>query len=165
MLYLFAYLYFCENSMLDDTDRRLLRHYQHDATLGPAELAELAGITPATCARRLDKLQKSGVIRGNHAVIDWRALGYAVEVSLRITLDKTQPRAFDEFMDAARQVPDVVEIQTFLGRVDVRLSVIARDMAQYQQVYRSSILTLPHIADIEALMHVARIKSDEVLPL
>ncbi|SFN56975.1 transcriptional regulator, AsnC family [Roseovarius lutimaris] len=151
--------------MLDDTDRRILRHYQHDPMLGPADLAELAGVTPATCARRLDKMQASGVIRANRAVIDWRALGYEVEVSLRITLDKTQPRAFDEFMQAARDVPDVVEIQTFLGRVDLRLSVIARDMAHYQQIYRSAILTLPHIADIEALMHVARIKSDEGLPL
>ncbi len=151
--------------MLDDTDRRILRHYQHDPMLGPAALAELAGVTPATCARRLDKMQTSGIIRANRAVIDWRALGYEVEVSLRITLDKTQPRAFDEFMQSAKNVQDVVEIQTFLGRVDLRLSVIARDMAHYQQIYRSAILTLPHIADIEALMHVARIKSDEGLPL
>ena len=107
----------------------------------------------------------AGVIRANRAVIDWRALGYEVEVSLRVSLDKTVPVAFDEFLAAARLVPEVVELQTFLGRVDVRLSIIARDMAHYQQIYRASILTLPHIADIEALMQVARIKSDEVLPL
>lgn len=151
--------------MLDDTDRRILRHYQHDATLGPAELAELANVTPTTCARRLEKMQAAGIIRANRAVIDWPALGYEVEVSLRITLDKTNPRAFDEFIVEARNITHVVEIQTFLGRVDVRLSVIARDMAHYQSIYRSNILTLPHIADIEALMHVARLKSDEVLPL
>ncbi|MCZ4352149.1 Lrp/AsnC family transcriptional regulator [Roseovarius aestuarii] len=151
--------------MLDDTDRRILRHYQHDASLGPADLAERAGVTPATCARRLERMRAEGVIRRNRAVIDWRALGYAVEVSLRVTLDKTQPRAFDEFMEAARDVAEVVELQSFLGRVDIRLSVIARDMAHYQGIYREAILTLPHIADIEALMHVARIKSDEVLPL
>ena len=151
--------------MLDDTDRRILRHYQRDPMLGPAELAERAGLTAATCARRIEKMQGAGVIRANRAVIDWRALGYEVEVSLRISLDKTAPRAFDEFIAAAREVPDVIEIQTFLGRVDIRLSVIARDMAHYQQIYRSAILTLPHIADIEALMHVARIKTDEALPL
>ena len=151
--------------MLDDTDRRILRHYQHDPGLGPADLADLAGVTPATCARRLERLMATGIIRGNHAVIDWRALGYEVEVSLRVSLDKTAPRAFDEFITEARNVPEVIEIQTFLGRVDLRLSVIARDMAHYQQIYRSAILTLPHIADIEALMHVARIKSDEGLPL
>ncbi|QGX97728.1 Lrp/AsnC family transcriptional regulator [Roseovarius faecimaris] len=151
--------------MLDDTDRRLLRYYQDDPTLTPGELAERARVTHATCARRLERLREAGVIRATRAVINWRALGYEVEVSLRITLDKTNPRAFDEFTAAARDVPEVVEIQSFLGRVDVRLSVIARDMAQYQQIYRSAILTLPHIADIEALMHVARIKSDEALPL
>jgi Lrp/AsnC family transcriptional regulator len=151
--------------MLDDSDRRLLRQYQHSPDLGPADLAERAGLAPATCARRLERLRAAGIIRGNRAVIDWRVLGYEVEVSLRITLDKTQARAFDEFLDRAREVPEVMEIQTFLGRVDLRLSVIARDMAHYQQIYRSAILTLPHIADIEALMHVARIKSDEGLPV
>jgi len=151
--------------MLDDTDRRILRHYQHDASLAPAELADLAGVTPATCARRLDRMHKSNIIRGNRAVIDWHALGYEVEVSLRITLDKTNPRAFDEFLAAARDVPHIIEIQTFLGRVDVRLSVIAQDMAHYQQIYRNTILTLPHINDIEALMHIAKIKSNEALPL
>ena len=151
--------------MLDDTDRRLLRQYQHDPSLGPAELAERSGITPATCARRLDRLQEAGILRGNHAVIDWTALGYTVEVSLRVTLDKSAPRAFEDFASHARKIPEIIEIQSFLGRVDTRLSVIARDMAHYQDIYRSAILTLPHIADIEALMHVARIKSDESLPL
>jgi Lrp/AsnC family transcriptional regulator len=110
-------------------------------------------------------LRDNGVIRGREIVIDWHALGYEVEVSLRITLDKTQPRAFDDFIEAARVVREVIEIQTFLGRVDVRLSVIARDMPHYQTIYRNQILTLPHIAEIEALMHVARIKTAEGLPI
>ncbi|THD75633.1 Lrp/AsnC family transcriptional regulator [Thalassobius vesicularis] len=151
--------------MLDDTDRRILRQFQADPGLSTADLAERAGITAATCWRRLERMQAQGILLGQQAVIDWRALGYEVEVSLRITLDKTNPRAFDDFLAAAREVPEVLEIQTFLGQVDVRLSVIARDMAHYQQIYRSRILTLPHIADLDALMHVARIKEDEVLPV
>ena len=151
--------------MLDDLDRRLIRHLQADPEQPVAELAARAATTPAVASRRLSRLRDTGVIRGQEAIIDWRALGWEVEVSLRVTLDKTQPRAFDEFILAAREVPEVIEIQTFLGRVDTRLQVIARDMSHYQQVYRSRILTLPHIADIEALMHVARIKSDEALPV
>ena len=151
--------------MFDDLDRRILRYWQAEPSLTPGELAERCGSTPGRVARRIARLQDQGVIDGIAAVIDWGALGYAVEVSLRITLDKTQPNAFDELMSRARDVPEVIEIQTFLGRVDLRLSVIARDMAHYQDIYRSRILTLPHIADIEALMHVARIKSQETLPL
>ena len=151
--------------MLEATDRRILRHFQADPTLTSAELADRCGLTVRTCNRRIEKMQATGVIEGQEAVIDWAALGYSIEVSLRFTLDKTQSRAFDEFLAAAREVPEVLEIQTFLGRVDVRLSVIARDLSHYQQLYRDRILTLPHIADIEALMHIARVKSDEALPV
>lgn len=151
--------------MLDDTDRRILRQYQFDPSLSAAALAERAGVTSATCARRLVALKGAGVLNGNHAIIDWTVLGYSVEVSLRIALDKAVPRAFDAFIEMARDIPEVIEIQTFLGRVDVRLSVIAKDMADYQRLYRDAILTLPHIADVEALMHVARIKTEETFPL
>lgn len=150
---------------IDDTDRRILRHLMAEPALAMADLAERAGVTAATCWRRLDRLKAGGVLKGQEAVINWRALGYEVEVSLRFTLDKTNPRAFDEFIAAARAVPEVIEIQTFLGRVDVRLDVIARDIGHYQEVYRDRILALPHIADIEALMHVAVIKAGEGLPL
>jgi Lrp/AsnC family transcriptional regulator len=62
-------------------------------------------------------------------------------------------------------VPEVLEIQTFLGRVDVRLSSSPATWPIISRSTATRILTLPHIADIEALMHVARIKSDEALPL
>ena len=150
---------------LDDTDRRILRHHLAEPSLPRADLALRAGVTPATLWRRLERLVGAGVIRSESVVIDWRKLGYEVEVSLRFTLDKTDPRAFDDFIGAARAVPEVIAIETFLGRVDVRLNVIARDMAHYAEVYRSRILTLPHIADIEALMLIATIKDAEGLPL
>ncbi|MCC5956059.1 MAG: Lrp/AsnC family transcriptional regulator [Natronohydrobacter sp.] len=150
---------------LDDSDRRLLRQLIAAPDASTADLAERAGLTEPTCWRRLERLRSAGILRGQRAVINWRALGYQVEVSLRITLDKTAPRAFDDFIAQARLVPEVLEIQTFLGRVDLRLNVIARDMAHYQQIYRDRILTLPHIADLEALMHLSDIKAEESLPL
>ena len=151
--------------MLDDTDKRLLRHLQADPSQPIGDLAQATRLPLATAYKRLDRLKADGILRGQHAVIDWQALGYAVEVSLRITLDKTNPRAFDDFIAAAREVDEVIEIQTFLGRVDARLKIIARDLPEYQQIYRNRVLTLPHIADIEALMHVATIKNTTGLPL
>lgn len=150
---------------LDDSDRRILRQLQADAGASALDLADRVGIAPAALTRRLERLEKAGVIDGYAAPIDWRALGYEVEVSLRVTLDKTQANAFDEFISAARGIPEVDEIQTFLGRVDVRLNVLARDMAHYQMLYRSRILTLPHIADIEALMLISNVKNSESLPI
>lgn len=151
--------------MLSDEDRRILRRLQGDPSLSMPDLSDALGVSTQKLARRVDKLKEQGVIKGTRAIIDWRALGYEVEVSLRVSLDKTQRDAFDAFIAAAREVPEVIEIQTFLGKVDVRLNIIARDMAHYQALYRDAILTLPHIADIEALMHVATIKSQDSLPI
>ena len=151
--------------MLNSEDRAILRRLQAQPDLTMPELAELVGSSPAKVTRRVERLQADQVIRGSRWEIDWRALGFDVFVSLRITLDKTVPNAFDEFLRAARDVNHVLEIQTFLGRVDVRLSLIASDLADYQAIYRTRILTLPHIADVEALMDVSNLKTNRDLPL
>ncbi|WP_283177746.1 Lrp/AsnC family transcriptional regulator [Gemmobacter sp. 24YEA27] len=150
---------------LDDTDRRILRHWLAEPDLARSDLALRAGVTQATLWRRIERLREAGILRGETMVIDWRAIGYEVEVSLRFTLDKTEPRAFDDFIDAAREVPEVLAIETFLGRVDVRLNVIARDMSHWTEIYREKILALPHIAEVDALMLISTIKDDSALPL
>lgn len=150
---------------LDDADRRLLRQIQASEDDNLSELASRAGMSAATVTRRIDRLVALDVIKAFEARIDYKALGYEVEVSLRVTLDKTLGNAFDAFIAAAREIPEVDEIQTFLGRVDVRLNVLARDMAHYQEIYRARILALPHIADIEALMLVSTVKNAESLPI
>ena len=150
---------------VDDIDRRILRQMQADPGLARAALAERAGVTAASLWRRIERMREGGIIRAEEAVIDWRKLGWEIEVSVRFTLDKTQPGFFDEFLEAARKVPEVIEIQTFLGQVDVRLNVIARDMTHYQEIYRERILALPHIADTDALMLISTLKDTAELPL
>jgi Lrp/AsnC family transcriptional regulator len=150
---------------IDDIDRRLLRLLQDDPALPVAELAERAGLSAGPCWRRIDRLTREGVIRGRRVQLDYRALGFEVRVFLRITLDKTQTNAFDAFLAAARDLPEVENIQTLLGRVDVRMDVLARDLNHYQEIYRNRILALPHVAEIEALMLVSELKNTERLPI
>jgi len=150
---------------VDDIDRKLLRILQDDATLSVAELAAQANMSAGPCWRRIEKLESAGIIKGRRVEIDYGALGYAVLVFLRITLDKTQGNAFDEFIREANKVPEVDAIQTLLGRVDIRMDVRARDLKHYQEIYKSRILALPHITDIEALMLVSEVKNTERLPL
>lgn len=150
---------------LDDIDRRLLRLMQDDATLPTAEVAARAGLSAGACWRRIERMERDGVILGRRALIDYRALGYSVRVFLRIMLDKTRTNAFDRFLEAARAVPEVIAIQTLLGRVDVRLDIAARDLGHYQEIYRDRILALPHIAEIEPILVVSDLRDSERLPI
>lgn len=150
---------------VDDVDRKLLRLLQDDATRSVSELASLANMSSGPVWRRLEKLEAAGVILGRKVEIDYAKLGYTVLVFLRITLDKTQGNAFDEFINEARKIPEVEAIQTLLGRVDIRMDVRARDLKHYQEIYKSGVLALPHITDIEALMLVSEVKNTERLPI
>jgi Lrp/AsnC family transcriptional regulator len=151
--------------VLDDIDRRLLRLMQEDAGLPVAELAERAGLSAGPCWRRIEKMERAGVILGREIDIDPRALGYEVRVFLRVVLDKAAGNAFDAFLAAARALPEVVAIETLLGRVDIRMDVVARDLGHYQEIYRDRILALPHIAEIDALMLVSELKNSARLPI
>ena len=150
---------------VDGVDRKLLRLLQDDATRSVSELASLANMSSGPVWRRLEKLEAAGVILGRKVEIDYAKLGYTVLVFLRITLDKTQGNAFDEFINEARKIPEVEAIQTLLGRVDIRMDVRARDLKHYQEIYKSGVLALPHITDIEALMLVSEVKNTERLPI
>lgn len=151
--------------MLDDASRAILRQLQADPSISTPDLAERLMLSPSMVTRRIEKMREDGQIKGRKAVVDWAALGYAVHVSLRIRLDKTKAIAFDDFLATAREIPEILEIQTFLGRVDVRLSVVARTLADYREIYRRRILALPHIDDIESLLTVATVQQRRVLPI
>ncbi|NNU80939.1 Lrp/AsnC family transcriptional regulator [Halovulum dunhuangense] len=150
---------------LDATDRHILRLLQEDASRPNAALADAVGVSPGACWRRIERLEGAGVIKGREVRIDPRALGFEVQVFLRVTLDKTAPNAFDAFIAEARRIPYVQSIETLLGRVDIRMDVIARDLTHYQQIYQERILALPHIADIEALMLVSELKNTGALAI
>lgn len=150
---------------LDDIDRRILRELQEDATLSAAELAGRVGLSTSPCWRRMERMQAAGVIEGRVVDVDLRKLGYDVMVFLRVRLDKTQRGAFEEFIAAAKKVPEILVLQTLLGRVDVRMDVAARSLDHYQDILRTRIRELPHIADIDALMLISEVKNTERLPL
>ena len=135
---------------LDDTDRRILRALQRDATLTTAEVAEAVGLSTTPCWRRIERMERDGVIQDRIVEVDLRKLGYDVTVFLRVRIDKTARGAFEEFIAAAKRVPEILSIQTLLGRVDVRMDVVARSLEHYQEILKNRILDLPHVADRSA---------------
>ena len=166
-------LYLCRNENIYDiymqnltsVEKRLIRNIMDDPNAGTAKLAERVGMSTTACWRKIEKLRQLGIIKGFVANINWRRLGYELEVSLRITLDKTQKDAFETFLVGARKIKEVNEIQTFLGRVDVRLNILAKNLEHYQSIYRDEILKLPYISEVEALMLISDIKKTNTLPV
>src|SRR4051794_20258958 len=97
---------------VDETDRALLIELQADARLSLAELGRRVGLSPPAVTERVRRLTEEGVIRGFHADVDPRALGYALSVIVRV---RPSPRQLHKVADLARETPEVVECHRITG--------------------------------------------------
>lgn len=92
---------------LDDVDRRLLRQLQRDASLTNQALAERCHVSPATCLRRVRRLEASGVVTRRVALIDPEALGGALQAVCEVVLDRQGAEHLDAFEAVAAGHPAV----------------------------------------------------------
>jgi Lrp/AsnC family transcriptional regulator, leucine-responsive regulatory protein len=119
---------------LDDVDLYLLTALQEDADRTNVELARLVGLSPAATLHRVRRLKESGVIRIIRAELDPAAAGFPLQVYVTATLARHDPRSSHVFEDLIRSVPQIVAADTVAGETDYLLTIVARDVAELQQV-------------------------------
>jgi Lrp/AsnC family transcriptional regulator, leucine-responsive regulatory protein len=120
-----------EGALLDATNLRLLAELQADARLSLAELGRRVGLSSPAVADRLGRLERDGVIRGYHADIDPRALGYALGAVIRI---RPAPRQIGEVARIARETPEVVECSRITGDDCFVMRAHVRDVDHLEEV-------------------------------
>jgi Lrp/AsnC family leucine-responsive transcriptional regulator len=120
-----------EGGVLDATNLRLLAELQADARLSLAELGRRVGLSSPSVAERLGRLERDGVIRGYHADIDPRSLGYALSVVIRV---RPAPRQLRDVADAARDAPEVVACHRITGEDCFVLRAHVRDVEHLEEV-------------------------------
>lgn len=133
---------------LDKIDRELLRSLQADARATNAELAQRIGLSPSACLRRLQRLERSGVIRAYTAVLDGEALGRGSTVFIEVTLTGQSGAVLDAFERAVAACPDVLECHLMSGDFDYLLRVAVADMRDYERVHRQHVAAFPHVARV-----------------
>jgi Lrp/AsnC family leucine-responsive transcriptional regulator len=119
------------DSDLDTTDRALLAELQLDARLSLAELGRRVGLSAPAVADRLRRLEASGAIAGYRAVVDPRALGYALGAIVRV---RPAPRQIPKVAEVARETPEVTECHRVTGEDCFFVTVRVRDVAHLEEV-------------------------------
>ena len=120
-----------ETGPLDATDHALLAELQADARLSLAELGRRVGLSSPAVAERLRRLERDGVVRGYHADVDPRALGYTLAAVLRI---RPAPRQLPKVADLARETPEVVECHRITGDDCYFMKLHVRDVEHLEEV-------------------------------
>ena len=150
---------------LSATDVKILGLLQQDASLTAAEIAEQVNLSTSPCWRRINRLEKEGVIQKKVALLDAEKLGMGLVVFSRISLAKNDESSLHEFEERIRRFPDVVECYTVTGSADYHLKIITRDIKHYDRFLRRHLIQIPLVRDVNSNVAVTRIKYSTELPL
>lgn len=130
---------------MDRITKRILQELARSGRISNLELAERVGLSPSACLRRVQDLERRGVITGYRAVLDRAALGVGFVAYVTVGLNshtKTSQEAFERAMDRA---PEVVECHNITGAVEYLLRVEATDLAAYKSFHTDILGTLPQV--------------------
>ncbi len=127
---------------IDRLDARLLGLLAEDARRGVADLARRAGVTRNTVQSRIQRLERSGVIRGYRLDIDLEAAG--VDVQVLVALEVVQGR-IPEVVDGLAAIPEVLEVHVMTGQADLLVRVASATQSELQPVLLT-IYAVPGVA-------------------
>ena len=150
---------------LDHFERKILRELQRDASQTTAEIADKVGLTPSPCWRRIDRLEKEGLIRKRVALLDRRKVGLNAQVFAQVKLNAHGRANLDEFSAAIGGFPEVLEAFVLLGTMDFMLRIVAKDIEAYERFFFERLSKLPGVQEINSTVALSEIKSTHELPI
>ncbi|WP_102110177.1 Lrp/AsnC family transcriptional regulator [Oceaniglobus roseus] len=149
---------------LDPIDRKILAELQADGRMTNVELARRVGISAPPCLRRVRTLEESGYIRGYHASVDARALGFEVQVFAMVGLQSQAEADLSAFEKRCREWPLVRECHMLNGEVDFILKCAAPDLSTFQTFLTEQLTAAANVASVKTSLVIRGAKDEPGVP-
>ncbi|SDX13789.1 Lrp/AsnC family transcriptional regulator [Litoreibacter albidus] len=151
-------------SKLDEIDRKILAELQADGRMTNVELAKRVGISAPPCLRRVRTLEESGYIRGYHANVEARALGFEVKVFAMVGLQSQAEADLSAFEARCKDWPLVRECHMLNGEVDFILKCVAPDLSSFQSFLTEELTSAENVASVKTSLVIRVAKDDPGVP-
>jgi DNA-binding Lrp family transcriptional regulator len=151
-------------SKLDPIDRKILAELQADGRMTNVELARRVGISAPPCLRRVRTLEEAGYIRGYHAAVDPRALGFEVQVFAMVGLNSQAEADLCAFEARCRDWPLVRECHMLNGEIDFILKCVAPDLSTFQTFLTEQLTAADNVASVKTSLVIRCAKEDPGVP-
>lgn len=150
---------FVDTRKLDNIDLRILSELQANGRITNVELSRRAKITAPPCLRRIRVLEKSGYVKGYHADLDGKALGFEVMGFVFVGLSSQKDGDLRQFEESARRWPQVRECYMLSGEVDFILKCVARDLSDFQAFITNTVTAEANVASVKSsiVIHASKI--------
>ena len=149
---------------MDGFDRKILNCLQRDAAMPLSEIAEQVGLSSTPCWRRVQNLEKAGIIAGRVAILDPAKLNVGVTVFVAVKTGQHSKEWLEAFARHVDSIEEVMEFYRMSGDVDYMLRVVVPDIAAYDAVYKR-LIGIGGLSDVSSTFAMERIKYTTALPL
>ena len=149
---------------MDSIDKKILTCLQNDASLSIAEISEMVSLSQTPCWRRIQNLEKTGVIKKRVAILERDEVNVGVTVFVSLKTRHHNREWLEKFARAVEGLPEVVEFYRMSGDVDYLLKVVVPDIAAYDAVYKRLIEKID-LDDVSSTFAMEEIKCETALPL
>ena len=151
---------------LDRIDRNILKIMQRNGRVTNLELAAQVGLSPTPCARRVRRLEESGLILGHATLLDPRVLGLNLTAIVGIAMDRHTPDRFEAFEKAIVDMPEIIECSIVTGQTaDFLLKVVVRDMQHYEEFLLGRLTRLAGVSGVHSSFVLRELVKKIELPL
>lgn len=151
---------------LDRYDLRILEILQQDASLPNHELAEMIGLSPSPCSRRIKQLIERGHIKKQVAILNNKSLGLNLSVFVLVGMDKHTPERFEHFQEVIREHPEVIECCLITGMdADYQLKVLVPDIDYYQQFLLGVLTKIDGVTSVRSCFVLNQVVAKTEIPL
>ena len=150
---------------LDPIDRRILSELQANGRITNVELSRRAQITAPPCLRRMRALEKAGYIKGYHADLNAKALGFEVKAFVFVGLASQKDADLKAFEESARRWPQVRECHMLSGEVDFLLKCVAEDLSAFQNFITNTLTAEKNVASVKSSLVIHASKIEPGVPI
>src|ERR1700733_8633354 len=150
---------------LDHFDARILDALQRDGRLSVVDLAELIGLSPTPCARRIKALESDGAIEGYAAVLNPARVGLAVLAIVQVKLTEHTDETVARFEREIERMDEVTKCLAMTGSYDFILEVYGRDLEALSNVVLKKLIRVPNVRDLQSSVVLETIKRTVRIPL
>ncbi|MBW4709397.1 Lrp/AsnC family transcriptional regulator [Roseobacter sp. YSTF-M11] len=135
-------------STLDAKSEQILRELSRHGRISNLELADRVGLSPSASLRRVQELERSGVIKGYRAVLDPAAMGIGFVAYIGVGLGDHSKASQEAFERAISGAPEVVECHNITGTIEYMLRVECADLPSYKRFHTDMLGALPQVTSI-----------------
>lgn len=154
-----------EHHKLDSIDLRILSELQANGRITNVELSRRAKITAPPCLRRMRALEKAGYIKGYHADLDAKQLGFEVTGYVFVGLVSQADTDLKKFEEQVRSWPAVRECYMLSGEVDFLLKCVGKDLSSFQAFVTDTLTASKNVAGVKTALVMHSSKNEAGVPL